>query len=104
MLRALDRVLPDDGSQLVLLIDQFEELFTQVDTSTANRFIANIVSAVTDERSRIRIVATLRADFYDQPLQRRGLGELLREGTEVITPMWPQELERAITVRRNRRE
>jgi DNA-binding SARP family transcriptional activator/ABC-type glycerol-3-phosphate transport system substrate-binding protein/tRNA A-37 threonylcarbamoyl transferase component Bud32 len=95
--RALDRVLPDDGSQLLLLIDQFEELFTQVDPATANRFVANIVSAVTDEQSRIRVVATLRADFYDRPLQHRGLGELLRDGTEIVTPMSTQELERAIT-------
>jgi DNA-binding SARP family transcriptional activator/tRNA A-37 threonylcarbamoyl transferase component Bud32/energy-coupling factor transporter ATP-binding protein EcfA2 len=95
--RAIDRVLPDDGSQLLLLIDQFEELFTQVDTATANRFIANIVNAVTDEQSRIRVVATLRADFYDRPLQHRGLGELLRDGTEIVTPMTPHDLERAVT-------
>ena len=97
MERAIDRVLPDDGSQLLLLIDQFEELFTQVDTATANRFIESVVSAVTDQQSRVRVVVTLRADFYDRPLQHRGLGELLREGTELITPMSPVELERAIT-------
>ena len=39
--RALRRVLPNDGSQLLLLIDQFEELFTQVDAATANRFLDN---------------------------------------------------------------
>lgn len=95
--RAVNRVLPHDGSQLLLLIDQFEELYTQVDAATANRFLANLVSAVTDEQSRIRVVATLRADFYDRPLQHRGLGELLRDGTEIVTPMTPHELERAIT-------
>ena len=95
--RAVNRVLPHDGSQLLLLIDQFEELFTQVDPATANRFLANLVSAVTDEQSRIRVVVTLRADFYDRPLQHRGLGELLRDGTEIITPMTAHDLERAIT-------
>ncbi|MGD9700819.1 MAG: extracellular solute-binding protein [Acidimicrobiia bacterium] len=95
--RALHRVLPNDGSQLLLVIDQFEELFTQVDAATADRFLATLVSAVTDDRSRVHVVVTLRADFYDRPLQHRGLGELLREGTEVITPMTPHELERAIT-------
>ena len=55
------------------------------------------MDAVTDDRSRVRVVATLRADFYDRPLQHRGFGELLRDGTEVITPMSPLELERAIT-------
>lgn len=95
--RAVNRVLPHDGSQLLLLIDQFEELFTQVDQATTNRFLANLVSAVTDEQSRIRVVVTLRADFYDRPLQHGGLGELLREGTEIITPMTAHDLERAIT-------
>ena len=95
--RALRRVLPNDGSQLLLLIDQFEELFTQVDPATANRFLDTLVSAVTDDQSRIRVIATLRADYYDRPLQHRGLGELLRDGTEAIPPMTPHELERAIT-------
>ena len=95
--RAFERALPQDGSHVVLLIDQFEELFTQVDAVTAERFIDSIVSAVTDDRSRVRIIVTLRADFYDRPLQRRGLGELLRDGTEIITPMGPNELELAIT-------
>ena len=90
-------MLPHDGSQLLLLIDQFEELYTQVDTATANRFLDNLVSAVTDEQSRIRIVATLRADFYDRPLQHRGLGELFHDGTEIVTPMTAHDLERAIT-------
>jgi DNA-binding SARP family transcriptional activator/ABC-type glycerol-3-phosphate transport system substrate-binding protein len=93
----VDRVIPDDGSQVLLLIDQFEELFTQVDTATANRFIANVVSAVSDENSRVRVIVTLRADYYDRPLQRRDLGELLRDGTETIAPMTPLELEGAIT-------
>ena len=48
-------------------------------------------------RSRVRVVITLRADFYDRPLQHRALGELLRDGTEVITPMSIDELEAAIT-------
>ena len=94
--RALRRVLPNDGSQLLLVIDQFEELFTQVDRETADRFIDALVGAVADAHSRLRVVVTLRADFYDRPLRYGGLGELLRDGTEVITPMTPAELERAV--------
>ncbi len=95
--QTLDRILPDDGSQLLLVIDQFEELFTQVNEEIANQFLDAIVAAITSEHSRLRVVVTLRADFYDRPLRHRGLGNLLREGTEVITPMSPEELERAIT-------
>ena len=95
--RALRRVIPEDGSQLLLVIDQFEELFTQVDTDTARAFLDVLASAVNGQHSRVRVVVTLRADFYDRPLRHRGVGELLRDGTEAITPMTPEELERAIT-------
>lgn len=94
--RAACRVLPEAESQLLIVIDQFEELFTQVDPDVADRFIDMLVSAATDEHGRIRVVVTLRADFYDRPLQHRRLGELLRDGTEVITPMTPEEIERAV--------
>ena len=79
------------------MIDQFEELFTQVDDDTAERFIDELVDVVTAPATRVRVVITLRADFYDRPLQHRGLGELLREGTEVVTPMSVGELGAAIT-------
>jgi DNA-binding SARP family transcriptional activator/ABC-type glycerol-3-phosphate transport system substrate-binding protein/tRNA A-37 threonylcarbamoyl transferase component Bud32 len=96
-LRRVVRQLLPEGSQLLLVVDQFEELFTQVSDETADRFIDALVDAVSDPHSIVRIVITLRADFYDRPLRHRGLGELLRDGTEVITPMSPEELEQAIT-------
>lgn len=94
--RAARQLLPEE-SQLLLVVDQFEELFTQVDQDAADRFVDALVDAVTGEHSNVRVVVTLRADFYDRPLRHRKLGELLREGTEIITPMSPEELERAIT-------
>ena len=39
--------------------------------------------------SRVRVVATLRADFYDAPLSVPGFGDLLAARTEAITPMSP---------------
>ncbi len=95
--RAIDRVLPEENSTLVLVVDQFEELFTQSAPDEAARFIDALVDAVRDDHSRIRVVATLRADFYDRPLGHRGLGELLRNGTEVLTPMSPEDVGRAVS-------
>jgi DNA-binding SARP family transcriptional activator/ABC-type glycerol-3-phosphate transport system substrate-binding protein len=94
--RAVRRVLPE-RAQLLLVLDQFEELFTLAPNATARSFLDALAAAVEDPLGGLRVVATLRADFYDRPLGHRAVGELLRRGTEVITPMAPEELERAVT-------
>jgi DNA-binding SARP family transcriptional activator len=90
------RVLPDERSQLLLVVDQFEEVFTGCEPPTSSSFLDALTTAVEDRQGRVRVVVTLRADFYDRPLRHRGLGELLRRGTEPITAMSPEELQRAI--------
>jgi hypothetical protein len=97
--RAVRRVLPaDEVVELVLVIDQFEELFTLV-TDEAERalFLSSLVTAVLDERSRVRVIITLRADFTDRPLRYVDFGELLQRRSEFVLPLTPDELERAIT-------
>ena len=71
---AVRRVLPQDGAQLLIVIDQFEELFTQVDEATTRRFLDALVSVIRDGHSGVRVLVTLRADFYDPPLRHRGWG------------------------------
>ena len=81
----------------MLVIDQFEELFTLVrDEALRTHFIDNLLAAVTDPRGRVRVVLTLRADFYDRPLLYPRLAELVRSHTEIIVPLSASELERAI--------
>ena len=46
--------------------------------------------------SRLRVVATLRADFYDRPLAVQGFGPLVNDATVTIAAMTPAELEAAI--------
>jgi WD40 repeat protein/DNA-binding SARP family transcriptional activator len=97
VLRAVERVLPPDGSELLLVIDQFEELFNRVeDEEVRARFMASLVSAAMDSGSRLRIVVTLRGDFYDRPLGYELFGELLGARTQIVGPLSPQELERAV--------
>jgi WD40 repeat protein/serine/threonine protein kinase len=97
ILKAAEHILPDDGSELVLVIDQFEEIFTLVaDEETRTHFMAMVRRAVTDPNSRVRIFITLRADFYDRPLQYTDFGELLRARMETVLPLSASGLERAI--------
>jgi DNA-binding SARP family transcriptional activator/WD40 repeat protein len=89
------RSLPE-GAALVLLVDQFEELFTLVeDHAQRERFIGLLVSAAADVRGRVKVVLTLRADFYDRPLAHPDLGPLVSEGLVSITAMTAAELEEA---------
>jgi WD40 repeat protein len=97
LIRAAGWVLPDDRSELLLVIDQFEELFTLVDDEDRRAsFLASVVAAATHPRSRVRVVITIRADFYDRPLLYRTLAELVRARTEVVVPLTTEELERAV--------
>ncbi len=99
LLRAVRRVLPqDEAVELVLIIDQFEELFTLTgDEAVRSQFLNSLVAAVLDPRSRLRLVVTLRADFTDRPLQYVDFGELLRQRAEFVLPFTSDELEQAIT-------
>lgn len=97
LIRAAQLILPNDGSELVLVIDQFEEVFTLVrDEAVRLQFLNMLVAAVTDTRSRVRIVITLRADFYDRPLCYPEFGEMVRSRMVTILPLTANELERAI--------
>jgi WD40 repeat protein/DNA-binding SARP family transcriptional activator len=94
---AVERVLPPDGSELFLVIDQLEELFTHVDEEeTRARFLACLATAATDTRSRVRVLVTLRADYFDRPFAYPTFGPLLGSRTESVTPLTPAELEFAI--------
>ncbi|MFN8564802.1 MAG: protein kinase [Anaerolineae bacterium] len=97
LVRAAQSVLPNDGSELVVVIDQFEEVFTLVrDEAARAHFLALLVAAVTDPRSRVRIVITLRADFYDRPLRYPEFSELILARMVTILPLTADEMERAI--------
>ncbi|MBZ0278851.1 MAG: protein kinase, partial [Anaerolineae bacterium] len=94
---AVEQVLPRDNSELVLVIDQFEELFTLVEAEHVRaHFLETLHYAVTKEKRRLRVIVTLRADFYDRPLMYPIFGDLVRQRTEVVLPLSPVELEQAI--------
>jgi DNA-binding SARP family transcriptional activator/ABC-type glycerol-3-phosphate transport system substrate-binding protein len=99
LLRWVLRILPDEESRLLLVIDQFEELFLLVtDEQVRARFIRNLVEAVEDPHGRLTVVVTLRADFFDRPLDYPLLAPLVVDGQLSVLPITAPELE-AATVR-----
>ena len=97
ILRGVQRALPDDSTRLLLVIDQFEELFTLCeDDSVRSRFLAGLVAAATEPDSPIRVVLTLRADFFDRPLRYPEFANLMKQNSVTVTPLAGDELEHAI--------
>ena len=99
LVRAIKRSLPpDEGTDLLLLIDQFEELFTLTEPEERRAFLDALHGAIADPGSRVRILITMRADFFDRPLVVPGFSELMRVRTEAVTPLSAEELAKTIEI------
>lgn len=94
--RAVDRALPEASSELLLVVDQFEELFSLAGGEQRRQFAAHLHHVATNADSRVRLVLTLRADFYDHPLLDPGLGEMVATSTMALPALSAEELERAV--------
>jgi formylglycine-generating enzyme required for sulfatase activity len=80
-----------EAAPLLLFIDQFEELFTLCQPEFQHRFIAMLVRAV--QSPRLRMVLTLRADFYHRCVEHSRLAALLRTGSfPLAAPDMPARL------------
>ena len=86
MIRAV--LPPDEDIDLLLVIDQFEELFTLLEDEAARAyFLKSLSAALVDLKDRLKVIITLRADFVDRPLQYVSFGELIRTRTEFVLPV-----------------
>ncbi|MFI6744348.1 hypothetical protein ACIBI9_66815, partial [Nonomuraea sp. NPDC050451] len=96
-MRHADRLLPgEDDSDALIVVDQFEEVFTLCqDAGERGRFIDLLLSA-REAQSRMRVVIAVRADFYGRCAEHRELTAALREANLLVGPMHPDELREAI--------
>jgi hypothetical protein len=85
------------GTKVVLLIDQFEELFTQTPSEDERRrFIDLLVTATTEPHGPLIVLLTLRADFYDRPMRYPRLHQLMQDHQISVLPMTLQDLREGI--------
>ncbi|MEA2508548.1 MAG: hypothetical protein QOG21_630, partial [Actinomycetota bacterium] len=94
----LDRVeLSSNGDErLVLVVDQFEEVFTTCqDESERVGFVDRLVALATDPDQAI-VVVGVRGDFYAHFGVYPGMAKLLAENQVLVGPMTAEELSRAI--------
>ncbi|HKG53706.1 MAG TPA: helix-turn-helix domain-containing protein, partial [Anaerolineales bacterium] len=87
----------EPNSHLLLVIDQFEELFTLCRSEEEKTLlIGNLLAASSEARGPISVVITLRADFYAHCADYVQLREALAENQEYIGAMNEDELRRAV--------
>lgn len=85
-----------EGSGLVLVVDQLEELYTLTIGKEARSGFLDALAKAVKESGRIRVLVGLRADFYDRPLAHPAFGPLLSEGTVPLGPLGPAGIEQSI--------
>ncbi|MEY2583135.1 MAG: hypothetical protein QOE09_2984 [Ilumatobacteraceae bacterium] len=89
-------VLPE-GGVVLLIVDQFEELFTEtLDEEERRAFMDALADVASRPHSSIRIIATLRADYFDRPLGYAAFGNVLRGRTVALGAMTATELADAV--------
>lgn len=82
-----------EGATLVLVIDQFEELFTQVtDEGERRRFLDVLSDIAGDADAPVKVVATVRADFFDRPLRYAEFGSLVSAAPVMVAAPSRHEL------------
>jgi DNA-binding SARP family transcriptional activator len=97
ILRCVRRCVATEHDCVTLVIDQFEELFTGSNADTAEQFLDALAVAVEAPSSPLRLIATIRADYYDRPLQHVSFAPIVKEAAVEVTPLTTDELVEAIT-------
>ncbi|MDY7100727.1 MAG: BTAD domain-containing putative transcriptional regulator [Actinomycetota bacterium] len=93
----LSSAVPGDAPGLVLVLDQFEELYTLAEDAERAILLRALVEAVDSSARDLRLVATMRADFLGHVLDDPVIGTWVREHTRLIAPLRAEDLHRAIT-------
>src|SRR4029077_12927605 len=93
--RILDKQSGTD--RVLILVDQFEELYTlTADDAARRRFLDELLAASSSPVSRVTVAITLRGDFAGKALAYRPLSDRLQDAQINLGPMTREELGFAI--------
>ncbi|MEH1942832.1 MAG: pentapeptide repeat-containing protein, partial [Nostoc sp.] len=85
--------------RVVLVVDQFEEAFTQCqDITKRQQFFECVLGALQRDDNKLCLIITMRADFFGRCLEQEygGLAKKIQEHLVTVTPMNREELKTAI--------
>jgi hypothetical protein len=97
-IRRIADLLPDPRKCIVLVIDQFEELYSLCGDAEVRRiFIESLLHAAADRQGRVSVVLTLRSDFLGQTQDDSEFNGLVSERLLMVPAMSESELRAAIS-------
>jgi hypothetical protein len=88
---------PPRAARLLLVVDQFEEIFTLCTSADLRTgLIGNLLGAVAELGGPVVVVLAMRADFYGHCAGYRGLADLMERRQKLVGAMNSEELRWAI--------
>jgi WD40 repeat protein len=112
-LRRITALMPEiRDAPLVVLVDQFEEVYTNEPRGTTpeersrrerfiqerTAFIENLLCAAKDSSGNLSVILTLRSDFLGETQRHPGLNQAVSQRGVIVPAMTTAELARAIAV------
>ena len=90
-----------EGTNFLLVVDQFEEIFRFQDAGqrqqeVANEFVSLLLEAVAQKEVPIYVVLTMRSDFIGECGQFEGLAEMVNRGEFLIPRLTREQYKRVI--------
>ncbi|MCF4967678.1 nSTAND1 domain-containing NTPase [Nostoc sp. CMAA1605] len=83
---------------VVLVVDQFEELFTLAASEDRQRFLEIVLGTVEKIPEKFKLIITLRADFIASCLEVTKLAQLLQKSSVLLPPCLTKEEYRRIII------
>ncbi|MEU6720172.1 WD40 repeat domain-containing protein [Nonomuraea sp. NPDC046802] len=87
---------PGDG-RLVLVVDQFEELFILVTDERERQAFVRALHALTEGPRGAAVIIGVRADYWDRCAAYPQFAEAIQDGQVIVEPMTESDLRLAIT-------
>lgn len=97
-LRRIANVFPHIAtSPLIVLVDQFEEVYTLCENQTQrDAFVGNLLCAAQDKSKRVTVIVTFRSDFLEETQKHSQLNRLFTQQGYLVPAMNEAELQQAI--------
>jgi formylglycine-generating enzyme required for sulfatase activity len=92
----VDREQEKKGQPFLLIVDQFEEIFTETSDSITQQRYVDLILDLAEAGQHTHVLCVVRADFYGHLLQHARLGAAVVANLYNVLPMRPDELREAI--------